>query len=144
MPESIAHTQEVHPVLNVTAYNMAMNVCESLGESRYHCHWIPKSTGTLCQACPAICRAIDHTLNFIQFTIGAFIFQSTMSVARVSIMIMISDVVSKDYLVRCFELFLFHCAFIPLGSLLQSVVMGLAYASTGVSRSVTPLFSKLV
>ena len=110
MPESIAHTQELHPVLNVTAYNIAMNVCESLRESQYHCHWIPKSTGTLCQACPAICRGIDHTLNFIQYTIGAFIFQSTMSVARVSIMIVISDVVSKDYQVCCLSYF----SFIPL------------------------------
>ena len=102
MPESIVQTQEVHPVLNVTAYNMAMNVCESLRESQYHCHWIPKSTGTLCEACPAICRGIERTLNFIQFTIGAFIFRSTLSVVRISIMIVISDVVSKDYQVGCF------------------------------------------
>ena len=101
MPESIAHTQEVHPVLNSTAYNMAMNVCESLRESQYHCHWIPKSTGTLCQACPAICRGIDRTLNFIQFTIGAFIFGGTISLVRISTVIVISDVVSKDYQVRC-------------------------------------------
>ena len=101
MPESIAHTQEVHPVLNITAYNMAMNVCESLRESQYHCHWIPKSTGTLCEACPAICRGIDHTLNFIQFTIGAFIFRGTLSLVKISIVIVISDVVSKDYQVRC-------------------------------------------
>ena len=108
MPESIVQTQEVHPVLNVTAYNMAMNVCESLRESQYHCHWIPKSTGTLCEACPAICRGIDHTLNLVQYSIGAFIFQSTMSFARVSIMIVISDVVSKDYQVGCFEQFRLH------------------------------------
>ena len=100
MPESIVQTQEVHPVLNVTAYNMAMNVCESLRESQYHCHWIPKSTGTLCEACPAICRGIDHTLNFIQFTIGAFIYRSTISLGRISIMIVISDVISKDYQVH--------------------------------------------
>ena len=101
MPESIVQTQEVHPVLNVTAYNMAMNVCESLRESQYHCHWIPKSTGTLCEACPATCRGIDHTLNFIQFTIGVFIFRIAMSLANISIMIVISDVVSRDYQV-CF------------------------------------------
>ena len=101
IPESIAHTQEVHPVLNVTAYNVAMNVCESLRESQYHCHWIPESTGILCQACPAICRGIDHTLNFIQFTIGAFIFGGTISLVRISVIIVISDIVSKDYQVRC-------------------------------------------
>ena len=101
IPESIAHTQEVHPVLNVTAYNVAMNVCESLRESQYHCHWIPKSTGILCQACPAICRGIDHTLNFIQFTIGAFIFGGTISLVRISVIIVISDIVSKDCQVRC-------------------------------------------
>ena len=103
MPESIAHTQEVHPVLNITAYNMAMNVCESLRESQYHCHWIPKSTGILCEACPAICRGIDHTLNFIQFTIGAFIFRGTISITRIAVMITISDIVRKDYQVCCCE-----------------------------------------
>lgn len=87
----------IAPVLNATAYNVAMNVCESLKESQYHCHWIPKSTGTLCEACPAICRGIGHTLNFIQYTIGAFIYRFTLPIARTTIMIVISDIVNKDY-----------------------------------------------
>ena len=106
------------------------------------------------------CRRIDRTLNFIQFTIGVFIFRIAMALANISIMIVVSDVVSRDYQVCCFEYnwiicrdyqvccfeynwiyYQFHWTHFYL---LQSVVMGLAYVSTGVFRSVTPLFSKLV
>ena len=100
MPESIIPTEGVHPVLNATAYNMSMNVCESLRESQYHCQWIPKSTGTLCEACPAICRGISRTLNFVQYTIGALIYRFTLPIASTAIMIVLSDLVSKDYQVR--------------------------------------------
>ena len=99
MPESIVHTQGVHPVLNVTIYNRAMNVCESLRESQYHCHWVPKSilTGELCEACPPMCRGIGHTLNFIQFTIGALIYRISYPIPWVANMIVLSDVAGKDY-----------------------------------------------
>ena len=99
MPESIVRTQVVHPVLNVTIYNRAMNVCESLRESQYHCHWVPKSilTGELCEACPPMCRGIGHTLNFIQFTIGALIYRISYPIPWVANIIVLSDVVSKDY-----------------------------------------------
>ena len=98
-PGSIAGIQGPGAVLNVSVYNVAMNICESLRESQYHCHWIPKSivTGKLCAACPAICRGVGHTLNFIQFTIGAVIFQISYPVSRVAMMVVLSDVVSKDY-----------------------------------------------
>ena len=98
-PGSIAGIQGPGAVLNVTAYNVAMNICESLRESQYHCHWIPKSivTGKLCVACPAICRGLGHTISFIQFTIGAIIFQISYPISRVAIVMVISDVVSKDY-----------------------------------------------
>lgn len=99
MPESIVRTQGERPVFNVTTYNRAMNVCESLRESQYHCHWVPKSvlTGELCEACPAMCRGIDHTLNFIQFTIGALIYRISYPIPWVANMVVLSDVVSKDY-----------------------------------------------
>ena len=98
-PGSIAGIQGPGGLLNVTAYNVAMNICESLRESQYHCHWIPQSivTGELCVACPAICRGVGHTLNFIQFSIGAIIFQISYPISRVAIVMVISDVVSKDY-----------------------------------------------
>ena len=98
-PGSIAGIQGPGAVLNVTAYIVAMNICESLKESQYHCHWIPKSfvTGELCVACPAICRGVGHTLNFIQFIIGAIIFQISYPISRVAIVMVLSDVVSKDY-----------------------------------------------
>ena len=85
MPEFIVHTQGWNRVLNATVYSMAMNVCESLTESQLHCHWIPKSvlTGKLCEACPAICRGTGHTLNFIQFTIGALIFRISLPISTI-------------------------------------------------------------
>ena len=97
--ESVTQIRGVHQVVNSDVYKAAMNVCESLGSSQYQCHWIPKSTitGTFCQACPAICRGTSRTLNFVQFTIGAFIFRITIIIPRLTIMIVISDVVSKDY-----------------------------------------------
>ena len=99
MPESIVRTQGERPVFNVTTYNRAMNVCESLRESQYHCHWVPKSvlTGELCEACPAMCRGIEHTLNFIQFAVGALIYRISYPIPWVANMIVLSDVVSKDY-----------------------------------------------
>ena len=99
MPESIVRTQGERPVFNVTTYNRAMNVCESLRESQYHCHWVPKSvlTGELCEVCPAMCRGIDRTLNFIQFTIGALIYRISYPIPWVANMVVLSDVVSKDY-----------------------------------------------
>ena len=99
IPDSSVRNQGPGPVLHVSVYNVAMNVCESLRESKHHCHWIPRSivTGTLCADCPSICRGTDHILNFIQFTIGAFIFRITIPISRIAIMIVISDVISKDY-----------------------------------------------
>jgi len=89
-----------HPlVVNKIAYKFAMNVCESLSSSQYHCHWIPNSviTHRLCHACPPICRSVDHTLNFVQYMIGAVIFRITISIPRIGIMMVISDVVSRQY-----------------------------------------------
>ena len=88
-----------HPVVNEIAYGFAMNVCESLSSSQYHCHWIPNSviTHRLCNACPAICRSVDRTLNFVQFLIGAVIFRLSIVVPTIGIMMVISDAVSRQY-----------------------------------------------
>jgi len=88
-----------HPVVNQNAYNIAMNICESLSSSQYHCHWIPDSviTHRLCHACPPICRSVDHTLNFVQYMIGAVIFRISIPIPRIGIMMVISDVVSRQY-----------------------------------------------
>ena len=91
-----------HTVVNEIAYKLAMNVCESLSSSQYHCHWIPNSviTHRLCHACPPICRSVDHTLNFVQFMVGAVIFRITISIPRIGIMMVLSDVASRQYQVR--------------------------------------------
>jgi len=88
-----------HPVVNKIAYNFAMNVCESLSSRQYHCHWVPHSSISqrLCHACPPICRSVDHTLNFAQYMIGAVIFRITISIPSIGIMMIISDIVSRQY-----------------------------------------------
>ena len=94
--------QELH-AHDSTVYEMAMNKCESLHNSaEYHCHWIPNSevTNLHCGACPPICRSKKQTLNFIQFCIGAFEFILTIHIARLGVMIAISDIVAKEYQVR--------------------------------------------
>jgi len=52
---SLQHVKSLsprHPIVNKIAYKFAMNVCESLSSSQYHCHWIPNSviTHRLCHA----------------------------------------------------------------------------------------------
>ena len=88
-----------HPVVNQNALNITMNICESLSSSQYHCHWIPDSviTHRLCHACPPICRSVDRTLNFVQYMIGAVIFRISIPIPRIGIMMVISDVVSRQY-----------------------------------------------
>jgi len=99
---SLQHTERVssrHPVVNELAYKFAMNVCESLSSSQYHCHWIPNSviTHRLCHACPPICRSVDRTLNFVQYMIGAVIFRLAFIIPNIGIMMVISDTVSRQY-----------------------------------------------
>jgi len=99
---TLQHTEPLsprHPVVNQMAYNFAMNICESLSSSQYHCHWIPNSviTHRLCHACPPICRSVDHTLNFVQFMVGVVIFRISIPIPDIGIMMVISDVVSQEY-----------------------------------------------
>ena len=98
----LQHTEPLsprHPVVNQIAYKFAMNVCESLSSSQYHCLWIPNSviTHRLCHACPPICRSMDHTLNFVQFMVGVVIFRISIPIPDIGIMMVISDVVSQEY-----------------------------------------------
>ena len=84
-------------VVDRDVYTAAMEQCEAhKGEQ---CHWIPNSliTKEHCGDCQPICRGRSRSLNFVQFSIGAFWFMFSMPVAGVSLPIIISDSVREEY-----------------------------------------------
>ena len=86
-------------VVEGEVYQMAVNQCESAGE---HCHWIPNSqvTHRHCSDCQLICRNTQHTLNFIQFIVGLFLFYSTLSLMFTGVFLLLSESVSTTYQVN--------------------------------------------
>ena len=83
-------------VVEGEVYQMAVNRCESAGE---HCHWIPNSlvTGKHCSDCQPICRSPTHTLNFVQFTVGAVVLTSTIPLAYIGTFLLLSNTVPEQY-----------------------------------------------
>ena len=83
-------------VVEGEVYQMAVNRCESAG---VHCHWIPNSqvTHKHCSDCQPICRNTQHTLNFIQFTIGIVTFSSTLSLMYTGVFLLLSESVSVRF-----------------------------------------------
>ena len=86
-------------IVDNAVYKAAMNKCESFHNSEYDCHWIPNSeiTKSFCDECQPICRSEHQTLNFVQFCVGAFEYILTIHISRVAAMIVISDVLAKQY-----------------------------------------------
>ena len=84
-------------VVDNNKYIAAMEQCEAHTEEQ--CHWIPNSiiTKQHCGDCEPICRSLRHSLNFIQFSIGAFWFMFSMPVAEVSLPLVISDSVREQF-----------------------------------------------
>ena len=78
-------------------YTEAMEACEA--HTREQCHWIPNSliTKEHCGDCPPICRSKSRSLDFVQFSIGAFWFMFTVPVAEVSLPLIVSDSVMEKY-----------------------------------------------
>ena len=74
-----------------------MEQCEAHKDE--HCHWIPNSVITKhhCGDCQPICRSVRHSLNFVQFSIGAFWFMFSMPVAEVSLPLVISDSLREEF-----------------------------------------------
>ena len=91
------HIQSLE-LVNEVVERIARDKCESSNNSGHHCHWIPDSpiTKKHCEDCQPICRSVDHTLNFVQFCIGALLFMLSMPIARESMTAIISDVVTKN------------------------------------------------
>ena len=84
-------------VFNKDVYTAAMKQCEA--HKREQCHWIPNSliTKEHCGDCQPICRGKGRSLDFVQFSIGAFWFMFSMPVAEVSLPLIISDSVREEY-----------------------------------------------
>ena len=84
-------------VVDDNIYTAAMEQCEAHKDE--HCHWIPNSVITKhhCGDCQPICRSVRHSLNFVQFSIGAFWFMFSMPVAEVSLPLVISDSLREEF-----------------------------------------------
>jgi len=84
---------------NVT---LLRTVCESLGDTKYHCYWNQHSrvTGEECHACPSICRSEYKSLTFAQLLVGSVFFQFGIPVTRTALMIVIASNLSTGIRVR--------------------------------------------
>ena len=85
-------------VVDNDIYTAAMEQCEAHHKEE-HCQWIPNSVITKqhCGDCQPICRSVRHSLNFVQFSIGAFWFMFSMPVAEVSLPLVISDSIREEF-----------------------------------------------
>jgi len=84
---------------NVT---LPRTVCESLGDTKYHCYWNQHSrvTGEECYACPSICRSEYKSLYLAQFGVGSVLFEFSIPVTRTALMIVIASNLSTGIRVR--------------------------------------------
>ena len=91
------------PCANVT---LLQTVCESLGDTKYHCYWNQHSrvTGEECHACPSICRSEYKSLTFAQFVVGSVFFEFGIPVTRTALMIVIASNLSTGIRVRTVHL----------------------------------------
>ena len=127
-------------VVEGEVYQMAVNRCESAGE---HCHWIPNSQVTQkhCSDCQPICRGSQHTLNFIQFTIGIVTFSSTLSLMYTGVFLLLSESVSVRFQV-CTTLSLPFSTHLYIA--LQGVSVGILVALMGASQCASPILCTVI
>jgi len=83
-------------------FTVLQTVCESLGDTKYHCYWNQHSrvTGEECHACPSICRSEYKSLTLAQFVVGSVLFQFGIPVTRTALMIVIASNFSTGIRVR--------------------------------------------
>ena len=138
---NVSHLEEVHlqslVVVRDSVYEFAVQKCESTD----HCHWIPNShiTHEHCHDCQPICRNIDRTLNFVQFSVGLILLMCTMEVMYIGMFLLLSDSVSKNYQVRQPH---WSCSF-SFKISFQGICAGSMVAAIGTARSTAPLWCKM-
>ena len=84
--------------MQTTAYSSNWTAQASeLCQATQGCHWNRFSvlSNSLCINCPAICRGIVHSLNIIQFSLGAVLFVMAIPVADVGNVILRSNNLHK-------------------------------------------------
>ena len=76
-------------------YVKESRACEDLSTSGSECFWNPKSriTGEYCAECFRVCRSVDKSLNFVQFSIGLTMLGMSLSPFQLNLVVMLSDVV---------------------------------------------------
>ena len=91
------------PCANVT---LLQTVCESLGDTKYHCYWNQHSrvTGEECRACPSICRSKYKSLYLAQFGVGSILLLFGIAFSRTALMIVIASNLSTGIRVRTVRL----------------------------------------
>lgn len=96
------HSQALS-LLTQSAYSAAVNQCEAMSTSRYHCHWLPFSLVTQhhCYDCQPICRSMQQTLNFAQFTIGAALMMASLPIVWVPMAAILSYRMDTKAQVSC-------------------------------------------
>lgn len=95
--DELVKIQNLH-LLNNDIYYKMMTLCEQAIVEGQHCHWIPKSivTNRFCHDCQPICRSPKHSLNFVQFCIGAAILMLSIPVAWIPIASLVSERVNGE------------------------------------------------
>ena len=96
---NISNNTNHSPCANVTSLR---EVCESLGDTKYHCYWNQHSrvTGEECHACPSICRGEYKSLTLAQFGVGSVLFGFSIPVFRTALMVVIASNLSTGIRVR--------------------------------------------
>ena len=73
--------------------------CRNLSTRGSECFWNPNSrvTGEYCIECFKVCRSVEKSLNFVQFSIGALLFATTLSPFQISPVMLVSEVIPLKY-----------------------------------------------
>ena len=97
--ERPTYNKEVH---GKNVYNDVMEKCTRAISENQFCNWIPDSiiTKQYCYDCRPICRSPAHSLDFVQFCIGAAVLMLSIPVAWVPVAALVSERVNGEMQVR--------------------------------------------
>ena len=99
---TVHHPHQINPALSLDKiqrfpmdeeYTDLQSECTQSVLYGDHCHWNPDSliTKHFCSECQPICRSLSHSLNFVQFCIGAAILMVSIPLAWVPVASIVSE-----------------------------------------------------